>query len=167
MIYGKVNTWPSVRIAFSDQYSTIINNKLSAIKYMLSSIRYTPETAPQRIDMSSQTLFGHCPPIPMYTIAKKRFQLLLENLVPIIFPHQLLNCTPAPTVPLVETFLEKEWVPHRIEGNCISLIAIGSRDTDVLDADTRLPLCRQSLRCMIGTTPVLLTDEVIWVSPVT
>ena len=167
MLYGKVNTWASLRISFSDPYSTIVNNKLSAIKYMLSSIHYKPLSLPHRINISSQTHFGHSPPLPMYYISSTRFQVLLRNLVPVLLPHRFLSTERPPTAPFVETFMGQRWIPHRIEGNCISLLAVGSQDKDMLHTDTLLPLSRQSLRCTIGTTPVLLTDEVIWVSPET
>lgn len=161
MLFGKICSWSSIRLAFSDPYSTIINSKKNAIEYMLQATNYTPTVAPDRIQLDSHTQYKHTPPLPMYVIPADMFSRLKQNIVPVLLPVQF--GTEPVQVPYIETLLGNQWVPYRIEGPYISLIAIGSSDPDDLYQDAQQPLSRQLMRCSIKGVEYILSDELIWV----
>lgn len=164
MIYGKVCTWSSLRISFSDPYSVIVNNKLSAIHFMLTAINYHPPYNYQkdRISTLSHAEYDHTPPLPLYSVSKEVYQKMSTTITPTLFPQRLQQ-VPS-TVMYVVHLLDQEWVPHRIEGDHILLVSLGSSNCQDLETDQTLPLCRQSLRCIFKGTEYLLTDECIWVN---
>ena len=116
IMYGKIVTWAMVKYSFSDIFGTMINNKTLAMQYLLqysTCSHHVNMTNMDRLDMASNTIYNHTPPIPKYIIDIETFDYLTTQIVPNLQPLRFQQ--EPTTIPYCMEFKNKLWVPTTME----------------------------------------------------